>query len=276
MSYDQQRHQRGEHKVPADLIAATRNHYFYGKLLDVFHLEMEQEYFNNKRWLLNRLVTGPGVVCGLRVELTDDDVVVMPGLAIDRCGREIIVASPSKPQPLPPLPDYERGMTKQGYQGSGQPYRGSRARDDYEGHNYCERPFKHVVLCYHECETDPVPAMAGDCETTTMCASGSIRERYEIQFKDGFATPRQSNFPRNAIENGKINYDAIVNYVTNGCRAFPEDCCLPLANIELRESEDGWKPEIDNSIRPIVYTNRLLFDLIKSLVRQEDTEDSEV
>jgi len=25
-----------------------------------FHLELEKDYFNSKRWLLNRLVTGPG------------------------------------------------------------------------------------------------------------------------------------------------------------------------------------------------------------------------
>src|SRR5262249_52570807 len=118
MTYDQQRHHRGEHKVPADLHAPVRNKYFYGKLLDVYHLELEQQYFTNKRWLLNRLVTGPGVVCGLRVELTDAGVVILPGLAIDRCGREIIVAQPSKPQPLPELPDYQQGMTKEGYQGS--------------------------------------------------------------------------------------------------------------------------------------------------------------
>jgi len=37
------RHERSNHKVPADLRAPERNNYFYGKLLDVFHLELEQE-----------------------------------------------------------------------------------------------------------------------------------------------------------------------------------------------------------------------------------------
>ncbi|HEU4510640.1 MAG TPA: hypothetical protein VFR78_20590, partial [Pyrinomonadaceae bacterium] len=36
-------------RPPQDLKAGVRNNYFYGKLLDVFHLEMEQEYFNSKR-----------------------------------------------------------------------------------------------------------------------------------------------------------------------------------------------------------------------------------
>ena len=47
------------------LVTPCRNNYFYGKLLDEFHLEMEQSYFNRHRWLLNRLSLGSGVLCGL-------------------------------------------------------------------------------------------------------------------------------------------------------------------------------------------------------------------
>jgi hypothetical protein len=50
-----------------------RNRYFYGKLLDVYHFELEANYFNAKRWLLNRLVSGYGVVCGLDVRLCSDN-----------------------------------------------------------------------------------------------------------------------------------------------------------------------------------------------------------
>ena len=276
MSQNQQTH-HGEHKAATDLKPAVRNNYFYGKLLDGFHLELEQDYFNTKRRLLNRLVVGPGVVCGLGVELVNmpgggTGVRVMPGLAIDRCGREIIVATPSQPQPLPELPEYET-RTKQ-YKGA--PARRLRDREGYEPHYYCEVPFAHVVLCYHECETDPSPAMAGDCEAVALCASGSIREQYRIEIKPGFARRRDSNFPRNPIKNGELNMEAIVDYVTDKCRAFPEDCCIPLANVELQDSGSGWDPEVDIGIRPIVYTNRLLFHLISSLVQMEEgEEDSE-
>jgi hypothetical protein len=61
MSQNQQRFPRRDDRTPADLKVPVRNRYFYGKLLDVHQLEMEQEYFNAKRQLLNRLVTGPGV-----------------------------------------------------------------------------------------------------------------------------------------------------------------------------------------------------------------------
>ena len=73
------------------LSAPARNNYFYGKLLDVQHFTLEQRYFNNKRWLLNRLVLGSGIVCGLNLTVTDDHVCLQPGVAIDPLGREIIV-----------------------------------------------------------------------------------------------------------------------------------------------------------------------------------------
>jgi len=262
-------HHGHDDRSPRDLKAAVRNNYFYGKLLDVFHLEMEQEYFNSKRWLLNRLVTGPGVVCGLKVELTDDEksVVVLPGLAIDRCGREIIVPARSAPQYLPEMPPYEP------------PDQAAKARrrpqDEYEHPYYCEIPFAHVVICYHECKTDPVPALAGDCDSEIWCASGSIREQYAIDIRRGFAPTRRVQFPRNIVEGGAINYEALVDYVTGGCRSLPDDCCIPLANIELKESDNGWQPELDNRVTPIAYTNRLLYQLINSLMGSEH-EESEV
>jgi len=49
------------------------------------------------------------------------------------------------------------------------------------------------------------------------------------------------------FEGGEVNYDALVDYVIGSCRAYPDECCLPLANIELRETDKGWKPDIDNS-----------------------------
>src|SRR6187551_679292 len=68
-----------------------RNHYFYGKLLDELHLRMEQDYFNDKRWLLNRLALGRGVLCGLQVSISGKAVCVEAGVAIDGLGREIVV-----------------------------------------------------------------------------------------------------------------------------------------------------------------------------------------
>ena len=56
-----------------DLCPPVRNRYFYGKLLDVAQFDVEQSYLNGKRWLLNRLVSGWGVICGLNVQLGPDN-----------------------------------------------------------------------------------------------------------------------------------------------------------------------------------------------------------
>src|SRR5262245_41536107 len=88
---------------PEDMLRPfVRNRYFYGKLLDVHHLEMEQDYVNGKRWLLNRLVTGAGVLCGLDLRVTSDhkNVRVTPGMAIDYAGREIVVPRQTEPVTL--------------------------------------------------------------------------------------------------------------------------------------------------------------------------------
>ena len=53
-----------------DFCSPVRNRYFYGKLLDVFHFDLEQTYLNTKRWTLNRLITGYGVVYGLNVSFS--------------------------------------------------------------------------------------------------------------------------------------------------------------------------------------------------------------
>ena len=54
------------------LSAPRRNRFFHGKMMDVHHFELETDYGIGMRRLLNRLVTGSGVVCGLDVEAGDD------------------------------------------------------------------------------------------------------------------------------------------------------------------------------------------------------------
>ncbi|MCG9968443.1 hypothetical protein L9W92_10305 [Pelotomaculum terephthalicicum JT] len=72
-----------------------RNRYFYGKLLTVRDFESEQKYMNDKRRLINRLLSGSGVVCGLQVVAVDDKTIsVETGVALDSSGREIVVATP--------------------------------------------------------------------------------------------------------------------------------------------------------------------------------------
>jgi hypothetical protein len=79
-----------------------RNRYFYGKLMSVRDFETEQDYMNEKRHLLNRLVHGAGIVCGLdgiQVVTQADGKITLSfeagGVALDNCGREIVVPAGS-------------------------------------------------------------------------------------------------------------------------------------------------------------------------------------
>ena len=79
-----------DNKSFATFDAPRRNRFYYGKLLDVFHLEMEQDYGRLMRALSNRLTAGAGLLCGLGISIDGDRVCIDRGVAIDRLGREII------------------------------------------------------------------------------------------------------------------------------------------------------------------------------------------
>jgi len=256
-----------------DLCPPVRNRYFYGKLLDVAQFDLEQSYFNEKRWLLNRLVSGWGVICGLNVQLGADNqsVVVTPGLAIDKCGHEIMVCRPSDPQPLPPPPTQPPsapGMpganTKPAAQPSGTPRSGPMPM--MEGWDCGE--YVTVCICYHECPTDPVPALGGDCDTESLCSPGTIAERYRIVILPGGLTPaRTTSRLADVVVGGVLNYPALVNYVTNlGCQSPCPDCCIPLANVRIPDVGQTYDAKsIDITVRPICYTNDLLYELILAM-----------
>jgi hypothetical protein len=76
-----------------NLFPLVRNNYFFGKLMTEREYAGEQTYFNNKRRLLNAVLVGSGVVCGLTVTKTDGaTVAVESGLALDGLGRELTVS----------------------------------------------------------------------------------------------------------------------------------------------------------------------------------------
>ena len=79
----------------ANFFPFERNRYFYGKLLTVRDFEVEQRYHCTKRALLNRLIHGAGVVCGLGVTASDESTLMIEsGMALDYQGREILVPDP--------------------------------------------------------------------------------------------------------------------------------------------------------------------------------------
>ncbi len=90
-------------------IGAERNRYFTGKYMAARDFAVEQDYFLTHHRLHNRVLHGWGVVCGLRVvEHPDPEcrkrwVVVKAGIAVDCCGREVVLLKDKGIElPLPP------------------------------------------------------------------------------------------------------------------------------------------------------------------------------
>lgn len=258
----------------------VRNRYFYGKLLDVAQFDIEQSYMNGKRWLLNRLVSGYGVICGLNVQLGPDNqsIVVTPGLAIDKCGHEIMVCQPSVPLPLPPPAQPPPTPPPTAPPAPGAPPGGSAGtvappavqnRSAQPGANDCCGQFVTVFLCYQECPTDPVPALGGDCDNQPLCSPGAISERYKIVVNPGRLAPaRTTSRLSDVVVGGVLNYPALVNYVTSqSCQSPCPDCCIPLANVRIPDPGQTYdqSTSIDITVRPICYTNDLLYELILAM-----------
>ena len=88
------------HDATTGMHRFEKNNYFYGKLLTVRDMAAEQAYHSSIQRALSRYVTGHGSVCGLavdsevRTDETGNDslaVTVGEGLALDRCGRLVVV-----------------------------------------------------------------------------------------------------------------------------------------------------------------------------------------
>jgi hypothetical protein len=248
----------------------VRNRYFHGKLLDVYHFDLETAYHSDLRKLLNRLVAGYGVLCGLDVEASDDGkrVAITAGTAIDKIGRVIIKTGKPTHHAIPPdvlpAPD-EDNSDKPARQKQDEAIQQKPPEEEQEA-------WVTVAICYRECPGDPTPILAGDCTEGLKCAPGSIYEKYEIVFWPG----RQDPFPLwecempDWISGGKLDYAALATWVSDSCPEYElADPCIPLANLHLVFEPDGQKWRIDGvdiTIRPIVFTNDLIFRLIMSLL----------
>ena len=141
-----------------NLKSFQRNRYFYGKLLTVRDFEEEQRYFIEKQRLINRLIHGEGVVCGLKVEKVEDKsgfIRITPGVALDCCGREIVV-----PEPV------EINLSK---------------KISLEDFGDEETITRWVTIRYSACGKEPVPAYSAESSCEETCCYSRIMEGYEIE-----------------------------------------------------------------------------------------------
>jgi len=148
-----------------ELPKQERLNYFTGQFLTERDLRAEQEYHIGKHRQHNRYLHGHGSVCGLRVTqhpnpaCRDRFIILEPGLALDCCGREIMVHEPVYFDLVAALASQKADPTITG---------------------------KHLVfsLCYAECKTEFVPTLYAECGCTdTGCEANRIYEGFEIEAK---------------------------------------------------------------------------------------------
>jgi hypothetical protein len=236
--------------APTALAAPERNQYFYGKLLDAPRLQLEQEYFNSKRWLLNLLMSGKGVVAGLAVApaVNGTRLVIQPGVAIDGWGREIIIPALS-------LPFDPRTITDD----QGNP----------AGTVSGAAPVT-VSLCYRECGVDPVPVMTASCNPAGDCAPGGTREQFAVIVKSGSVVPAPvaCNFGDIFKSPMPDLHAALAARVSQPYADPTGGGCVLLAQVSLPASGPIAPTMIDNTVRPVVVSNALLLELIYCLAQR--------
>ncbi len=213
-----------------------RNRYFFGKMMDVAQFEKEQTYFRNQLALLNRLVIGTGVVCGLDVAAdTKGNVTVSAGVAIDGAGRFVILPAPISVNPAQ--------LTDNQGKPQGSPVTSGTSL---------------ISLCYAESCADPVATFSADCDTPGACAASTTVEGFYIIVQ---AAPKTSPAPLACPIAGFAKMSAAdlqknLAQLVSGVCADPSTACVPLARIEIPGGA------IDAvSDRPLVYGNNLLMQM---------------
>jgi hypothetical protein len=150
--------------VQSELHQFERNRYFYGKLMTVRDFEAEQRYGREARYLHNLALHGWGVVCGLEVQATASTtkLTVTPGVALDCCGREIVMAEANKEL------DLEQDLNLSVAPGTDTVY---------------------LAIRYDDCEREPVPAQAQISTCDEVCDYSRIQERYAFELLNTLPAP---------------------------------------------------------------------------------------
>ena len=207
-----------------------RNKYFYGKQFTVRDLLQEQSYLNDKRYLINRMVLGWGVVCGLDVYWDRERrrLVVKSGMALDCCGHEIVVCENQ--------------------------YLSFDKNDDDCCLEHHQMPKGKFVLCleYHECEAEPIDLQPVGCDEKGKSEYNRVRDSFRLRLKNwDDACPKEPHEPIACIN--RYKHDATANdsgtrncetedihhYLCRKLKKHCHECescdCVILATITIEE-----------------------------------------
>jgi len=175
-----------------DLNNFKKVRYFHGMLMTDRDFREEQIYHNEKRKLLNKMLHGWGVVCGLSLsgKAGESIITISPGMGLDCHGNEIVVCEPYKIDLRSKtcfciLPTKSESLT---------------GADCLEGEPEPKTWF--IGIKFHEMFTDPMPVYVpgGECEEKT-CESSRISEGFCIKiFDQPPIQPRRSQIDPSLIE----------------------------------------------------------------------------
>lgn len=195
----------GETETECGHIATERNRYFTGKYMTARDFQDEQSYFLSRHRLHNRLLHGWGIVCGLKVTPHPNPdcalrwVVIQPGIAIDCCGRELIIdCEIARELPLPRVKEEDDEAYKAQKSAEYDADESEANADAYAPEQSGEQPEEEeetegdegelrepflVALRYKEEDIEHVPALYSDgaCEPSRTEAN-RVRESVEIVF----------------------------------------------------------------------------------------------
>jgi hypothetical protein len=225
----------------APLTAFERNNFVYGLLLDVDRFRKDHAFFNGKRWLLNRLTLGAGVVAGLDVRTAAGPPAawtIEPGLALDGAGREIVISETRLFDPFQPTDD------------DGKPAGPPLTSGTVE-----------VCIAYKELPVDPVPMLVPDCDGSGECAPSTIRESFVVVVHAApeAAPPAGCSMPDFPVPVAAGVHDALARWSLQAPLAIGEPV-VAIASIDL-----GAKSIDVVTGRAVVYSNLALRELVVCL-----------
>ena len=158
-------------KAVCDYNEFRRLRYFHGMLLDDKDFQAEQQYHAGKRRLLNRMLHGSGVVCGLDLKSRKDArwIEITSGLALDCSGNEIWVPKTQRVDLASLLPPKEK----------------PKGKDCKEEEDEGDVKTYYIGIRYEEKPTNPVSVYlpSATCEERT-CENSRYKEGFCIEIVD--------------------------------------------------------------------------------------------
>lgn len=247
------------------LAGFARNRYFHGKLMTARDMELDQDYHAGRFETFLQHVAGEGVVCGLTTTVDQDnedddlEVAVSEGFAIDCCGRPVVLPGGADEtfttQNRNTAELVEDATTDEGIS---------------------------LFVRYDECAAEKVPIKGSEDACAEECTYNRIVEDYEIELRAGAPGPkpvRSVDFPKEgdlatyesgdgAAEDDPGLHGIAMSYYESDDATRPcDESGNPLIFLgHFRETGAGegvgWERVTDESPRPYVYDNDMLYAAI--------------